>query len=190
MQANLQIYFDLHGGFTRYHGQEGTQFHHEAAFDAFMTGYIFAQMIKFKEIFEMNKAKKEEGTAGVNLRGTAVNLGALFPESVKNQVRLNQLAVLNLDPLVKQEEKYFGQTLFFKAKKTEALKEDFDAKVLAEKFSKYGDCNIFKKTEGSGYLEFFTFKDYANFEALQAQLGKDFPEVEFRCHRDGDKFDS
>lgn len=42
-----KIEFDI--GFTHYEGDEQMSYAHEAAYDAFMTGYCFAHILKYKE---------------------------------------------------------------------------------------------------------------------------------------------
>lgn len=49
----LAIHFDLANGFRNYHGTELLSHYHEAAYDAYMTGYVYAKTLKFKEIDEI-----------------------------------------------------------------------------------------------------------------------------------------
>lgn len=49
---NLKFEFDLKNGFGNYEGTAALSHYHEAAYDAYMTGLIFANCIKFKEIDE------------------------------------------------------------------------------------------------------------------------------------------
>ena len=44
----MKFKFDLQNEFRRYQDSQGQ--YHEAAYDAFMTGYVFAKICKYKEI--------------------------------------------------------------------------------------------------------------------------------------------
>jgi hypothetical protein len=46
-KTGIQIIFDE--GFKNYEGSELLSHYHEAAYDAYMTGYAFANVMKFKE---------------------------------------------------------------------------------------------------------------------------------------------
>ena len=45
----MKISFDLRNNFTNYEGQALLSHYHEAAYDAYMTGICFANILKFKE---------------------------------------------------------------------------------------------------------------------------------------------
>lgn len=45
----MRIEFDLENGFGNYEGSGLLSHYHEAAYDAYMTGYAFATILKFKE---------------------------------------------------------------------------------------------------------------------------------------------
>jgi hypothetical protein len=49
VQCGMKIGFDLEHGFGNYEGSALLSHYHEAAYDAFMTGYSFAYCLKFKE---------------------------------------------------------------------------------------------------------------------------------------------
>ena len=49
MKGVTKIVFDLDNGFNNYEGSELLSHYHEAAYDAYMTGYCFAHILKFKE---------------------------------------------------------------------------------------------------------------------------------------------
>lgn len=49
----LKFQFDLKNGFTSYEGEEALSRCHEAAYDAYMTGYAFAKIVKYKQIDEI-----------------------------------------------------------------------------------------------------------------------------------------
>lgn len=52
MQGIITIHFDRQKGFVNYDGAALLAHYHEAAYDAFMTGVSFANILKFKEIQE------------------------------------------------------------------------------------------------------------------------------------------
>lgn len=56
----LSFQFDLKNGFTNYEGSQLLAHYHEAAYDAYMTGYAFAKILKFKEIDEIYQRKRHE----------------------------------------------------------------------------------------------------------------------------------
>lgn len=47
---NLKFEFDIKNNFTRYAGQELLSHYHEAAYDAHMTGVVFAHVLKLKDM--------------------------------------------------------------------------------------------------------------------------------------------
>ena len=63
--SGMRIKFDLDNGFKNYDGTELLSHYHEAAYDAYMTGYSFASIAKFKE---HDKGKPQKG--GNNSSGT------------------------------------------------------------------------------------------------------------------------
>jgi len=56
----IHFNFDLKNGFGNYHGSELLSHYHEAAYDAYMTGYAFVKILKFKEIDEIFYKRKME----------------------------------------------------------------------------------------------------------------------------------
>jgi hypothetical protein len=46
----IDFQFDIKNGFKNYEGSELLSHYHEAAYDAYMTGYIFVKILKYKEI--------------------------------------------------------------------------------------------------------------------------------------------
>lgn len=63
MKDNLKIVFDLQNGFINYEGEAALSHHHEAAYDAYMTGFVFSHILKYKEIgrhLKEENAKKAE----------------------------------------------------------------------------------------------------------------------------------
>jgi len=49
IKHNTKIVFDLKNGFTNYEGSASLSHYHEAAYDAYMTGFSFINILKFKE---------------------------------------------------------------------------------------------------------------------------------------------
>lgn len=49
IRHNTKIVFDLKGGFVNYEGTAMLSHYHEAAYDAYMTGFSFINILKFKE---------------------------------------------------------------------------------------------------------------------------------------------
>lgn len=56
----LGIHFDLANGFKNYHGTDLLSHYHEAAYDAYMTGYVYVKTLKYKEIDEIYAKKRRE----------------------------------------------------------------------------------------------------------------------------------
>jgi len=59
----LKFEFDLKNNFTHYQGSEMLEHAHEAAYDAYMTGYVFAKVLKYKqidEVYHTNKLSKQK----------------------------------------------------------------------------------------------------------------------------------
>ena len=46
----LGFKFDLKNGFQNYHGADLLSHYHEAGYDAYMTGYVYSKIAKYKEI--------------------------------------------------------------------------------------------------------------------------------------------
>jgi len=67
--AGMKMYFDLDNGFKNYEGSELLSHYHEAAYDAYMTGYSFANIVKFKES-DKGKPQKGAGNTGSNSSGS------------------------------------------------------------------------------------------------------------------------
>jgi len=51
--------FDLEKGFTNYDGDSLGEHAHEAAYDAYMTGFAFVHILKFKEISKVLSSERE-----------------------------------------------------------------------------------------------------------------------------------
>lgn len=57
-QSGAKIVFDVDNGFINYEGSGLLSHYHEAAYDAYMTGFAFANVLKFKEYDQGPPAKK------------------------------------------------------------------------------------------------------------------------------------
>ena len=55
--SGAKIAFDLRNNFGNYEGSELLSHYHEAAYDAYMTGFAFAHILKFKE-YDVGPQKK------------------------------------------------------------------------------------------------------------------------------------
>ena len=93
----LGFQFDLKNGFSNYHGSDLLSHYHEAAYDAYMTGYAFARILKYKEIDEVYHSNKEKGKNSKEkfidpktLNNSALNFSHKFAKWHQNQVMLNQ----------------------------------------------------------------------------------------------------
>jgi len=84
----LKFQYDLKNGFTNYHGEGLLSHYHEAAYDAYMTGYCFGKILKAKEVDDfyhkkkLNKGRnKKEDDKGLDLKkieNNPVNFGFQF----------------------------------------------------------------------------------------------------------------
>lgn len=66
--CGVKIEFDLHHGFGNYEGSGLLSHYHEAAYDAYMTGFAYAHCLKFKE-FDQGPPKKNNGGASKGKAG-------------------------------------------------------------------------------------------------------------------------
>lgn len=51
--------FKFDEGFTNYEGKNLEDHYHEAAYDAYMTGFVFAHVLKFREVMDLIDKKKD-----------------------------------------------------------------------------------------------------------------------------------
>ena len=51
----------MKNGFKNYHGSDLLEHYHEAAYDAYMTGYVFAKVLKYKEVDDLYHQNKKKG---------------------------------------------------------------------------------------------------------------------------------
>lgn len=61
---NLRFRFDTFHNFTRYDGSNILQYYHEAAYDAHMTGVVFAHILKHQEAEELKYKQKQQDFKG------------------------------------------------------------------------------------------------------------------------------
>jgi len=148
----LEFEFDLKNRFENYHGSGLLSHYHEAAYDAVMTGYAFAKMLKFKEIEELfqsnrsnKKDKKKEMFANpAQLKNTPINLSFQFARSTVNKVMLNPYlnsAVFStipnqLDQSAKWIEDRNSDVIWIKFHPN---LRDLSADALGQMFSDFGD---------------------------------------------------
>lgn len=70
MKHLLRINFDLKNGFSNYSEAGLLDHYHEAAYDAYMTGYSFALILKYKEAdFSSEEKKQHSGKKPYNKGG-------------------------------------------------------------------------------------------------------------------------
>ena len=113
--SGMRIAFDLANGFTNYDGQELLSHYHEAAYDAYMTGICFANILKFKEYDKgkpsqqsKNNAKgtpskeedKKEEESKSEVKTPRINYEHSFASKYLNKVMMSTFAMefFNLDP--------------------------------------------------------------------------------------------
>jgi hypothetical protein len=64
----LGFKYDLDNGFKNYYGSARLEHYHEAAYDAMMTGFCFAKILKYKEIDDAYHQKKKQNASKKNTR--------------------------------------------------------------------------------------------------------------------------
>eukprot|EP00347_Sterkiella_histriomuscorum_P019713 403340574 len=69
LKSQFRINFDLQGGFGNYDGAAMLAHYHEAAYDAYMTGVAFVNIVKYKEVERPKEEKKENRGGDRNQRG-------------------------------------------------------------------------------------------------------------------------
>jgi len=75
LRTQYRINFDIQGGFTNYENSGSLAHYHEAAYDSYMTGYAFANIMKYKEVDIPREERKSGGGHGNNNRGRGGNRG-------------------------------------------------------------------------------------------------------------------
>ena len=181
-KTNLKFEYDEKNNFGNYVGEAALSHYHEAAYDAWMTGFAFAHILKIKEmdlikfsnldavklvkdkkqIVEMHKKSKEDQGA---LKNTQVNLHAQFSEMWINKMTLDlagQGRFYDFDPVkFQQQQKHLEENpefikvihLTFEAGKI----ENWSVEQVSDLFAEYGDFFLSKDTRNSCFIEFFYF---------------------------------
>jgi len=179
----LQLRFDTKNQFLAYHGEGAESRCHEAAYDAFMTGYIFAKIVKYKEIdqiFLENRRKRENGQKKNGepystrdpkaLKDTPVNLNHQWVQPFKNKVAINLhaggKACFPLDTsrpdtetdLLEQRQSEYVWIEFNEDLKIGELElQDLSAATISEMFKEedLGDFQTYKETKESIIMVFY-----------------------------------
>ena len=177
----LQVRFDTQNQFLAYHGEGAESRCHEAAYDAFMTGYIFAKIAKYKEIDEIfleNRRKRENGQKKNGepymtrdpkaLKDTPVNLNHQWVSPFKNKVNMTASggkACFALDTsrpdteadLLNQRQSEYVWIEFNEDLKIDGLElQDLSAATISAMFKEedLGDFQIYKETKDSVIMVF------------------------------------
>ena len=159
--ANIKIAFDLEGGFVNYEGSGLLSHYHEAAYDAYMTGFAFANVMKLKEF---DKGRPPKGILAPvvaaddqkQVKGKRVNLRHEFAVKHHNKIMLSQYAKLyfNFDPSQTDEptlgDKDPSMTVWVQVET-----QDEAADKSAHLFTEYGDFNLYKDSTTSFFMEFY-----------------------------------
>ena len=182
----IHFNFDIKNGFINYHGSELLSHYHEAAYDAYMTGYSFCKILKYKEIDEVfNRKKMEKNKKGGGRKGgkkseenkeeansvdpkdvkdTPVNFNFQFSQANLNKVMMNQFdncACFHMNP----DKKDAGATdldlrqeeVIWMKFKDEYQVAELSAETIASIFSAFGDFYVFKDSKQSIILHFYYF---------------------------------
>lgn len=185
--AGCKIVFDVENGFKNYEGSELLSHYHEAAYDAFMTGLCFANILKFKE-FDKGKpqpksaaAKEEEKkqeadpnhmtvvttSSGATAAPTPskLNFEHIFATKHFNRVMLNTYTMefYNLNPSTQEDllsgDKDFSKIVWVQMQESASTSEQVTADRLAQLFDDYGDFNIFKDSQSTFFMEFYYLEE-------------------------------
>jgi hypothetical protein len=175
----LGFCYDDANGFVNYMGSSLQDCYHEAAFDAMMTGYVFAKILKYKEIDEIyhknrqdkkvpksseKKDKDKDSTDPALLRDTQLDISHHFFKSNINKVMMNQFdncCCFGLDPA--KPDKASAQSaekhpeIIWMEFKEELEADDLSAETISHMFSNFGDFHVFKDTSKSCILNFYYF---------------------------------
>ena len=169
---------DFGSGFDNYRGSELLSHYHEAAYDAYMTGYAFAKILKYKEIDErhhqkrIKKGRGKKDSDGWNateklpdprdLHHTAINFDDIFCKSYLNKVMMNQFdncACFGLNPdhpdrgamSIEERQK---EVVWIRFQDCYNVSE-MSAETIASIFSDFGDFYVFKDQKQSVLLHFY-----------------------------------
>jgi len=187
----LSFRFDLKNGFVNYHGAELLSHAHEAAYDAYMTGFAFAKILKYKEIDAVYQANKLQKVAGRKKKGEAqqalpdpnqsknqpLDFTAPFAAAALNRVMMNQFdncACFHMNPAKPDKG---AQSIADRQKDVvwikftpEAGVAEASAETIASLFSAYGDFYVFKDSRHSVILNFY----YIDKDAVESKSPEGF----------------
>lgn len=182
----LYFQFDLNSGFGNYYGAAALSHYHEAAYDAYMTGYVYAKILKYKEIDELHhsnklqrannkkhqKSNKSKGDAQEDsiitdpqdLKNTQVIYDHHFPKCLTNKVMMNQFdncSCFHLNPdkpcvFAALTKEKQKDLIWIKFKETFNV-DDLSAETIAQMFSNFGDYQVYKDTQKSCIINFFYY---------------------------------
>ncbi|CDW88814.1 caf1 family ribonuclease containing protein [Stylonychia lemnae] len=94
LKVQFRINFDIQGGFTNYESSGVLAHYHEAAYDAYMTGYAFANIMKYKEVDVPKEERKKHGGSNNN-RGNNRGRGGRGGGKQQQQRKEEEAKVLN-----------------------------------------------------------------------------------------------
>ena len=173
----LNFEYDKKNGFVNYLGSGVADCYHEAAFDAMMTGYVYAKILKYKEIDEIylknrqdkkiknggNKKDEKQSDPSL-LKDTSLDMSHYFPKSHMNKVMMNQFdncCCFGLDPAkpdkasIQAQERHKDVVWILFRDDYEV--DDLAAETISDIFSKFGDFHVYKDTRKSVILNFYYF---------------------------------
>ena len=165
----LRFKYDVAQGFVNYDAANVNSHAHEAAYDAVMTGYAFAKILKYKqvdEVFLRNKArkgKKEEAEVKpASLKNTRVDFRHGYAAHYVNYVMLNQYdncSCFHFDPErpCKNQATSEGRhsQLIWLLFSDKLNVNDLSAEAVAMLFNDLGDFQVQKDMSQSVILNFF-----------------------------------
>ena len=164
----LRFQFDKKNGFKNYVGASLLERYHEAAYDAYMTGYVFAKIVKFKEIDAIyhqnrnNKNPKAVKESPYSRKDKEIDLKLQFASMLKNKVMLNQFencACFHMNPdkpdqaalQIEEKNKQAVWIQFHESLEAESR----SAEKLSEMFQPLGDFQLYKDTHQSSIVLFY-----------------------------------
>lgn len=168
--SNCKIIFDEENGFTRYgkpsaHKEErlNESFYHEAAYDAYMTGVLFAQTIRFcekrdqkgskgknkkKEEQKLEEEEEKKADPRVSSQQIAYNKG--LAQEFQNTISASSGMFIPLDPNSAVVERNFSKVLWLDLQERS---HELTAKQIAERLAPYGDFTVLKDKRTSAFIE-------------------------------------
>lgn len=145
--------------------------YHEAAYDAFMTGFSFANILKYKEFAKEKQKEQKPANASSGPKGaknpkeelkleqpvpaTRLNYEHAFAAQYFNKVMLNPYTMefYGMDPSKQvAEDKDYSKVVLLHMQDGVA-NEMIDK--FSSRFSEFGDFNIYKDSQNSFIMEFY-----------------------------------